>query len=141
MGIKAQGSTVHISVENADTTAYASATFQKVSETTSIGEPDGEAAEIDTTHLESTDKEFMMGLNDNGNIALSGNAKTSDAGHDEMFDANALQEPRWFRITRSDGAIRYFKGFVKKMTDIGMEVDGKVPYSASVRISGAVTRV
>lgn len=140
--MKSQGTVIAVSAENAATTAYATATFTPVGEVTDIGEPDGEAAEIDTTHLGSTDMEFLMGLNDNGNIALTGNATTPlDAGHTELFEANGLQESRWIKITRVDGSIRYFKAFVKRMQDIGMSVNGRVPFSSALRISGAVTRV
>lgn len=141
MAIKSQGSTIHISEEDADATAYATATFVKIGQVKSIGEPDGEAAEIDTTHLESTGKEFLMGLNDNGKVAISMNALTTDTGHEELFTARDAQELRWIKITRSDGKIRYFKAVVLKMTDVGMEVDGVVPSSATLRISGAITRV
>lgn len=141
MAIKSQGSTIHISEENGDTEPYATATFVKIGKVKSIGEPDGEASEIDTTDLDSTDKEFLMGLNDNGKISISMNAVTTDVGHTELFAARDAQELRWIKITRSDAKVRYFKAVVLKMTDIGAEVDGVVPSSATLRISGAITRV
>ena len=141
MAIKAQGTTLHISTQDADATAYASATFVKVGEVTNIGEPDGEAADIDVTHLESEEKEYLSGVPDSGTIGIGMNAMTDDDGHEEMYAAKDQQERRWIKITRSDGAIRYFKGLVKKMNDIGAEVDNKVPASATIRISGKVIRV
>tara|TARA_R110000787_G_scaffold94640_2_gene197455 strand:+ start:92 stop:517 length:426 start_codon:yes stop_codon:yes gene_type:complete len=138
--MKSQGTTVHISNE-VTTTAYASATFAKIGRVRSIGEPDGEAAEIDTTDLDSVGKEFLMGIPDNGKITLGMMAETDDVGHTELSEARDAQELRWIKITRTDGSIRYFAAVVLRYTDIGMEVDGVVPSSASLRISGAIVKV
>lgn len=141
MAIKSQGSTVHVSNEDATATAYASATWAKIGKIRSIGSPDGSAAEIDTTDLDSTGKEFLMGLPDSGKIELSGFAAVSDPGHTELLEAKDAQQLRWVKVTRSDGAVRYFKAVVLKADDIGMEVDGAVPFAATLRISGNIARV
>jgi hypothetical protein len=141
MAIKSQGTTLHISEEDADTEAYATATFAKVGESVTIGEPDGEASEIDVTHLESTEKEYLVGLADGGNIALSGWYVEDDTGQAEMHAARLSAERRWIKITLSNGAVRYFKGVVKKFSDFSAAVDGAVPFNGTVRISGAITRV
>lgn len=140
MALKSQTSTVHISNEDADATAYGVATFAKVGEVTNIGAPDGEAADIDTTHLESTAKEYLTGLPDNGNIEISMNAISGDLGHTELIDAMDVQERRWVKITWSNDDVWYIKALVKKYT-WSAGVDAKIEASASFRTSGAWTRV
>jgi hypothetical protein len=141
MAIKAKGTTLHISNEDADATAYATATFAKVGELSSISEPDGEAAEIDTTNLDSAEKEFLMGVPDSGSVTISGFYNETDLGQIEMHDARLSQQRRWIKITMSTGAIRYFKAVVKKFADVSAGVDAAVPFNGTLRISGAITRV
>lgn len=140
MALKSQTSTVHISNEDADSTVYGSATFAKVGEVTNIGAPSGEAADIDTTHLESTAKEYLVGLPDEGNIELSMNAIADDTGHSELIDAKDTQQRRWIKITWSNADVWYVKGLVKKYT-WSAGVDAKIEASTSIRTSGAWTRV
>jgi hypothetical protein len=139
--IKSQGTTLHISSENADATVYASATFVKVNGLRTIGSPDGEASEIDTTDLDSAAAEFMMGVPDNGKFAAAGHAVDGDAGQAELLDARNTQQLRWVKITDSAANVAYFKAVVTRYSDIGAEVNGVRPLEASFRISGAITYV
>jgi len=139
MALKSQTSTVHISNEDADATVFGSATFAKVGEVTNIGAPSGEAADIDTTHLESTAKEYLTGLPDNGNIEIAMNAVSGDAGHDELIAAMDAQERRWVKITWSNGDVWSIKALVKKYT-WSAGVDAKIEAAASFRTSGSWTR-
>ncbi len=139
MALKSQTSTVHISNEDADSTAYGSATFDKIGEVTNIGAPSGEAADIDTTHLESTAKEYLTGLPDEGNIEIAMNA-ISDTGHTELITAKDAQTRRWLKITWSSGAVWYIKALVKKYT-WSAGVDSKIEAASAFRTSGAWTRV
>lgn len=140
MALKSQTSTVHISNEDADSTAYGSATFDKIGEVTNIGAPSGEAADIDTTHLESAAKEYLVGLPDEGNIEIAMNAIEGDDGHDEMITAKDAQNRRWLKIVWSSGSIWYIKALVKKYT-WSAGVDAKIDAAGSFRTSGAWTRV
>lgn len=140
MALKSQTSTVHISNEDADSTAYGAATFDKVGEVNNIGAPSGEAADIDTTHLESTAKEYLVGLPDEGNIEIAMNAIESDDGHDELIAAKDDQTRRWLKIIWSSGSVWYIKALVKKYT-WSAGVDAKIDAAASFRTSGAWTRV
>lgn len=137
--IKSQGTLVYISNENADTTAYGSATFDAIGNVTSIGAPSGEAAEIDTTSLESTAKEYIIGLPDNGNIEFAMNALSGDAGHSELITALGAQTRRWLKIIWSNGDTWYIKALVKKYT-WAAGVDAKIEAAASMRTTGAWTR-
>lgn len=139
MAIKSQTSVVYVSNENADSTAYGSATFDKIGEVTNIGAPSGEAADIDTTHLESTGKEYLIGLPDEGNIELSMNAISGDAGHTELLTAQTAANRRWLKIIWSNGSVWYIKCLVKKYV-WSAGVDAKIEASASFRLSGSWVR-
>lgn len=138
--IKSQGTAVSISTENANSTVYGSATFNAVGEVASVGEPSGEAADIDVTHLQSTGKEYLIGLPDEGNFQISGNWVPTDTGQAVLETARLDQNPRWLKVTFSNGTVRYAKGLVKKYAP-SAAVDGKVPFSASIRTSGLWTTV
>ncbi|MFZ5745277.1 MAG: phage tail tube protein [Pseudomonadota bacterium] len=140
MALKSQTTTVHISNENADSTAYSSATFAKIGEVSNIGAPSGEAADIDTTHLESAAKEYLVGLPDEGNIEIAMNAISGDPGHDELIAAKDDQSRRWVKITWSNGDIWYIKGLVKKYT-WSAGVDAKIEAASTFRLSGGWTRL
>lgn len=140
MALKSQRTTVHISEEDADTTVYGSATFAKIGEVTNVGAPSGEAADIDTTHLESEAKEYLVGLPDEGNIEISMNAIEGDDGHDELLSAKDDQSRRWLKIIWSSGSTWYIKALVKKYT-WSAGVDNKIDASSSFRTSGAWGRV
>jgi len=140
MALKSQTTTVHLSTEDADATAYGSATFAKCGEVTSVGAPSGEAADIDVTHLESEAKEYLVGLPDEGNIEIAMNAISNDPGHEEMLDAKDVQERRWLKITWSNGDVWYIKALVKKYT-WAAGVDAKIEAASSFRTSGKWTRI
>ena len=139
MAIKSQGTTVHISNEDADVTAEGSATFAQVGEVADVGEPSGEASDIDVTSLSSTAMEYLSGLPDNGNIQITGNFLPADTGQLELITAMDAQEARWLKITWSSGANWSIKALVKKYAP-SAAVNGKVPFTATFRTTGAWTR-
>lgn len=139
MAKKAQGSTVHVSNEDADITAFAAATFAKIGEVKDIQPAGGEAADIDVTHLESAAKEYLVGLPDGGTQQIMFNSLDSDPGQDEMVEAMEVQESRWFKITWASGAVWHYKGRVKKVDRSG-GVDKELTGSASIRMSGVLVR-
>lgn len=138
--IKSQGTAFALSNEDASTTVYGSATFASLGEVSSIGEPSGEAADIDVTHLLSTAKEYIIGLPDNGNMQVGGNYVPTDTGQLVAIAALDSQTPKWARWTFSNGTVWWIKVFVKKFAPMA-QVDGKIPFSMSLRTSGAWTRV
>jgi hypothetical protein len=137
--IKAQGTVVSLSNENATLTTFALATFAVVGGVHSIGPATGQAAEIETTSLASTAKEFLIGLPDNGNIALQMNALALDPGHTLLIAALGDSNPRWLKVLWSNGNVWSIQVFVKEYTWAGA-VDGKVDANASFRTSGPWTR-
>lgn len=136
--IKSQGTIFEISNEDADATVYGSATWNIVGEVSDVGEPSGEAPDIDVTSLGSTAREYLIGLPEEGNIQIQGNFLPTDTGQLELIDAKASQNRRWIRITWTSGAIWYAKALVKKYA-ASAATDGKVPFTAAMRISGAWT--
>ena len=137
--MKSQGTAFYLSNENADSTVYGSATFAALGETASVGEPSGEAADIEITHLLSTAKEYLIGLPDNGNMALGGNFVPTDPGQLVAITAMDAQTPRWAKWVFSSGAVWSIKVYVKKFAP-SAEVDGKVPFATALRTTGAWTR-
>lgn len=134
-----QGTTVHISNEDADATLFSAATFIKIGEVRDVPSGGGEAADIDVTHLESDAKEYLIGLPDEGTRTIAFNAEDGDTGQDELFVARDSQERRWLKITWASGPVWHAKALVKKVDWAG-GVDKEISGSASFRISGSWTR-
>lgn len=111
--------------------------WTEVKEIVSFSGFDGQAAEIDVTHLQSTAKEFLMGLQDFGNFTLEANYLPADAGQDAMRAAKASRDIKTFRCTFSDATTATFSGYVLSASASG-GVDSKVDTSFNVRISGDV---
>lgn len=113
-------------------------TYTEVKEVVSFSGFDGQAAEIDVTHLQSTAKEFLMGLQDYGNFELEVNYLPDDAGQIKMRQAKASRDVQDFKVTFSDASYATFQGFVLSAPVSG-GVDAKVDGSFSIRITGDVT--
>lgn len=113
-------------------------TYTEIGEITSFNGFDGQAAEIDVTHLGSTAKEFLMGLQDFGTFNLEVNYLPADTGQAALRAAKASREIQSFRATFSDDSTATFQGFVLSAPASG-SVDSKVDGSFAIRISGDVT--
>lgn len=112
--------------------------YTDVGEITAFQGLDGQASEIDTTHLQSTAKEFLMGLQDWGGFNVDTNYLSSDSGQDLMRAAKASRAIQNFKVILSDLNYFTFRGFVLAAPIQG-GVDAKVAGNFSVRISGDVT--
>lgn len=110
----------------------------EVKEITSFNFFDGSAAEIDVTHLQSTAKEWLMGLQDFGTGTLECNHLPTDSGQVLMRAAKASRDIQSFKITFSDASTATFSGYVLS-NPLSGAVDAKVDGSFSIRISGNVT--
>ena len=97
---------------------------------------DGQSNEIDVTHLRSTAKEFLIGLQDFGNAQFTVQMDNADAGQDELRAAKADGDARGFSLQLSDGTIATFLALVRQFTiDLGGP-DNAVQSQISLRISG-----
>ena len=112
-------------------------TYTEVKEVKTFTAFDGAAAEIDITNLQSTAKEFIMGLQDNGNMSLDLNYLSADPGQVLVRAAKASRVLQDWQLTFSDATTATFQGFVTTAPRSG-GVDAAVETSFTIRITGAV---
>lgn len=117
-------------------------TYTAISEIQNIQGPGGQANEIDVTDLNSTAKEFRMGLQDEGSITLDIMYIPLNAGHAALRALRASQSIEDFQITFTDSPETnwQFQGFVLGF-EISNSVDDVTKASVTIRVSGAVTEV
>ena len=110
---------------------------------TEIGEfidwdgPGGSASVIDITHLQSTAKEKLVGLMDEGQLSLTVNWDNTDTGQAAMQTRRAARTLTDFQLTFSDGVIATWSGYILGFSISG-GVDDKVSASITIEISGIV---
>lgn len=103
-------------------TAYASGgsavpqTMLEVGSVISMDGYDGEAPDVDVSHLRSTAAEKLTGLQDFGGLRLEVFHATSDAAHAKMRALKASGAVGVGAITQTDGAISAFALVVKSFT-------------------------
>lgn len=97
---------------------------------------DGEAADIDVTHLRSTGKEYLTGLAEFGNVSLTlWLPATSDAGQTRLRNLRETQTAMPFTITLASGQVAAFVGLVKSFALSGLEVDGAIQAACNIKVS------
>lgn len=97
---------------------------------------DGEASDIDVTHLRSTGKEFLVGLLDAGNVAMTlWLPAASDAGQTRLRNLREVQSSAAMTITLASGQVAAFVGLVKSFALTGLVVDGAVQASCAIKVS------
>ncbi|MFA5170424.1 MAG: phage tail tube protein [Sulfuriferula sp.] len=99
---------------------------------------DGQAAEIDRTNLDSTAKEFALGLVDSGQFAVNVDRDLTDAGQLAIDAARVSGALETFKLTLPNAKTATFTGYVKKFSMQG-GVDALVKSQIDIRISGPVT--
>jgi len=135
MAIESQGVKLFIS-----TNATVRTTNTQIMEIVDFTGPGGAAAVIDITSLDSTAKEKLIGLRDEGQLSFSMNFNATDAGQVALKTDRAARTKRAFQIDFSDAAtnVADFKGYVLQYSIAG-SVDNKISANAVVEITGAVT--
>ena len=113
-------------------------TFTPIAQITDFSAFSGSASVIDTTNLDSTAKEKLMGLQDFGKVSLSFNLIPSDAGQVALEAAKASRALTEFKLVLSEGTSYSFSGFVLNKSLTGAVYD-KMSSSATIEISGNVT--
>lgn len=122
-------------------TAYASGgsatpqTMTIVDENTTLSGFDGQASEIDTTHLASTAKEYQTGLQDFGNVSLALNL-TTDTGQARLRALKATATAAAFSITLPDGRVAAFLAYVRSFSFDVSGPDSVVSGQAQLRVTG-----
>ncbi|OAN51849.1 MULTISPECIES: phage tail tube protein [Sphingobium] len=115
-------------------------TFVPIAKITDFSAFSGSASVIDTTSLDSTAKEKLMGLQDFGQVSINFNVIPNDAGQVALEAAKASRALTEFKLALNDSAntTYTFSGFVLSKSLSGA-VDDKVSGSATIEISGNVT--
>lgn len=99
---------------------------------------DGSSSELDKTNLDSTAKEFMLGLTDPGQLTINLDQDNADAGQIAVRAALVSGAAKSFKFTLPNGNTASFTAYVKKFDAKG-GVDAIVKSSIAIRISGAIT--
>lgn len=100
---------------------------------------DGQASEIDTTHLSSTAKEYLVGLRDFGNISIDLDFKKTDQGQQALRGMYANTGIATLcTLTLSDNSVATFNAMCKQFSLNG-GADDAVRSTAQLRITGDVT--
>ena len=114
--------------------------FTTISEVKSIDGPGGQANEIDVTDLNSSSKEFVLGLQDEGDITLDLSYIPKDTQHALLRSRRASGDIGNFRLTFTDSPATTwtFAALVKGLS-ISNGVDAITAGSITLRVSGSIT--
>ena len=140
MAFEAQGSEFYWSTSTAASTAAGSL----VGEVTDFSGPGGQSAVIDVTNLNSTAKEKLIGLRDEGQLTMSLNLSFTDAAQIALRADRATRTRRKAVIKFNDNTTdaaktkAIFDGYVLGFSVSGA-VDDAVRANAVIEITGAVT--
>jgi len=99
---------------------------------------DGTADELDATDMDSTAKEYLLGLQDFGKFSLDINSKRDDPGQIAMEAARSSGAPTPFRLTLPNGKVATFDVLVKS-TPLSGAVNALLTGTIDTRITGEVT--
>lgn len=115
--------------------------FTALGEVIDISLDSGGAAEIDVTNLDSTAKEFNLGLADYGTVSITMNYDPDDAQQTALKTDYDAQDSGNYRIDLSDSPETTFSfaAYVRTWNAPRVTPDDVVKLDAVLRISGAVT--
>lgn len=115
-----------------------SVTFTNIANLKDYSGFDGSASELDKTNMDSTAKEFMLGLTDPGQFTINIDYDNGNAGHIALRAKQVSGAICNFKLTMPDTDVITFNGYVKKFSLAG-GVDAIVKTAVDIRISGAIT--
>ena len=132
-GYNAQGSLIQIESATPDT-------YTTIGGVRTFSGPGGQANVIDATTLQSTGKEKLIGLKDEGQFSLSCVHLPTDPGQILVQSTRAAGTAKTFRVSFSDPdtTILQFDGFVMGYTLSG-GVDELSAVEIVIEITGAIT--
>ena len=113
--------------------------WTNIGEVVDINKEDPGANEIEVTHLLSTSKEYLMGLQDSGTVTFTVNFLFDDVGQQALHTAKGDRAVREFKVTYPSTDTMTFDGFVQTFNGPGVAVDDKLVGDVSIKISGDVT--
>lgn len=100
---------------------------------------DGSRPEIDVSNLDSTAREYRLGLQDFGTFSLDMNGVLDDPGQLLIEDALASPLAYSFEVHYPDGTVDHFDGLVKSFPRPKGGVDQVLERTAQIRCTGAVS--
>lgn len=121
------------------------ATYTEIEQVVTISGPDGQASNIDCTHLRSTAKEYLAGLADFGQITLTCNytGGTKQIDMFNMYTSHSDPEPFALELPTSAAATTFdifaFNASVTQWA-LSVGVDDKQVLNMTLKITGSVTR-
>ena len=116
-------------------------TFVKIANVTDFSNDGGSVTNLDKTNLDSTAKEFAPGLQDLGSYSLSYGTDDTDAGQLALIAARSKLSTVVFKQVYPGGMkIRAFSGFVTKLSEPTAGVDKLMVSSASIKVTGLISR-
>ena len=121
--------------QSPETASSYKCTMSAIAEVSSVAGFDGTAPEIDVTHLRSVAKEYLLGLQDFGNVTLNIFLKDGDTGQTKLRTLKSSGNAAVFTITLSDNTVACFVGRVSQMT-FSAERDGAVSGQVTIRVTG-----
>jgi len=121
-------------------TAASTSTSGLVGEVIDFSGPGGQANVIDVTHLDSTAKEKLMGIRDEGQVTLTVNHYPDDVGQALLVTDRAARTKKKCVLKFSDTAntLAIFDGYCLGYSISG-GVDDKVTASVVIECADAVT--
>lgn len=102
----------------------------------------GSSSDIDVTDLDSTGKEFLSGLKDEGSVTVNANYLPTDAGQLALETARNVGDVTDFRGTYGTGTgapVYAFQANVKTF-EIGVGVDAALTLAVSMKLTGSTTK-
>lgn len=116
-------------------------TFAKVGNVKDFAPDGGSVNVIDVSNTDSTAKEKRPGLQDNGNATLSYDADDTDPGQLALIAARSAQSIIVVKqVLPGSMKIRAFQAFVNKLSEPAIGVDKVLTSSASLTITGPISR-
>lgn len=109
-------------------------TMTQIGEVSGLSLFEGEAADIDQTHLLSASVSRLQGLPDPGNCSLNCFVVT-DTGQTRLRTLKNTQQAAAFSVTRVDGLVACFYGFVKSFP-ASMAANSVISGTISMSLAG-----
>jgi len=114
-------------------------TFTAISEVFDITPPNETADVIDVTNLQSTQREFILGLTDPGETSFEMNFVPGSASETLLLAAKASRTSKQFRIVFPNLYTWTFGGLVTGY-EPSMPNDDKMTCTVTIKVTGSVTR-
>lgn len=130
--ISAQGSSIAI-----NTATNGEAVWTKIKNIISFTGFDGAASEIDVTDLDSTAKEFRLGLQDHGKFSFEMHIDRTDAGQIALEAARKAGKVSQLKLSLPNSETATFNVLVKS-TPITGGIDAVLKGSVETRVTGDI---